>query len=142
MRRSASRSSAHHGKFWSFDDLHVVPRPLQQPFPPVWVPVISAESAERGGPSRRQDLYRLPFGTSRVQLIFDAYRAEAERSGFPAGPDQLALRRRVDVARAKSAGSRSFPLGTRVAEPDAEGRPTSDGAGGAGPAGRHAQLLA
>jgi alkanesulfonate monooxygenase SsuD/methylene tetrahydromethanopterin reductase-like flavin-dependent oxidoreductase (luciferase family) len=94
---------SHHGKFWSFDNLHVVPRPLQQPFPPVWVPVISVESAEKA--ARRGAKICTGFhGISRVKLIFDAYRAEAERSEFPMGPDQLALRRRVDIARDKNEG--------------------------------------
>jgi alkanesulfonate monooxygenase SsuD/methylene tetrahydromethanopterin reductase-like flavin-dependent oxidoreductase (luciferase family) len=91
----------HHGKFWNFDELHVVPRPLQQPCPPVWVPVISIESAEKA--ARRGAKICTGFhGMGRVRQIFDAYRAEAERSGFPAGPDQLAIRRRVDIARDES----------------------------------------
>ncbi len=33
-----------------------------------------------------------------IKRIFDAYREEANAAGFPAGPEHLALRRRVTVA--------------------------------------------
>lgn len=31
------------GKFWSFNDVAIWPRPVQQPHPPVWVPVTSSK---------------------------------------------------------------------------------------------------
>jgi alkanesulfonate monooxygenase SsuD/methylene tetrahydromethanopterin reductase-like flavin-dependent oxidoreductase (luciferase family) len=34
----------------------------------------------------------------RIKEIFDAYRAEADRTGFACGPDQLAIRRSITVA--------------------------------------------
>src|SRR5262249_19669681 len=36
---------SHHGKYWSFDKLSILPRPLQQPAPPKWTTVVSPESA-------------------------------------------------------------------------------------------------
>lgn len=35
------------GKYWQFDDVEVLPRPLQQPHPPVWLAGTSPESIER-----------------------------------------------------------------------------------------------
>ncbi|MEX2446565.1 MAG: LLM class flavin-dependent oxidoreductase, partial [Dehalococcoidia bacterium] len=32
----------HHGDFWDFDDVNVLPRPFQHPHPPVWVATASA----------------------------------------------------------------------------------------------------
>ncbi len=34
---------SHHGPFWSFDELTLYPRPVQQPHPPIWVAGTSAE---------------------------------------------------------------------------------------------------
>jgi alkanesulfonate monooxygenase SsuD/methylene tetrahydromethanopterin reductase-like flavin-dependent oxidoreductase (luciferase family) len=47
-----------HGKFWNFDNLHLTPRPQQQPAPPVWVTVVSASSARKAA-RRRQATHRL-----------------------------------------------------------------------------------
>jgi len=87
---------SHHGRFWHFDDLHLVPRPLQQPAPPKWTTVISEESARRS--ARRGAKICTGFHPlSRVRAIFDAYRDEASRLDHPAAPEQLALRRNVTV---------------------------------------------
>ena len=37
----------HRGKFWTFNDMTVHPRPVQQPHPPVWVAAASHESMDR-----------------------------------------------------------------------------------------------
>jgi len=87
---------SHHGKYWNFDELRLVPRPLQQPSPPKWVTVISEESARKA--ARRGAKICTGFHPGdRVKKIFDAYREEANRLGTPAGPEQLALRRQVTI---------------------------------------------
>ena len=71
---------SHHGKYWRFTDLRLVPRPLQRPFPPKWVTVISEDSARRA--ARRGAKICTGFHpTERVRSIFDAYRDEAHRVG-------------------------------------------------------------
>lgn len=37
----------YHGKFWDFENIDVLPKPLQKPGPPVWVAATSHESIER-----------------------------------------------------------------------------------------------
>ena len=38
---------SYEGKFWSYRDVAIWPRPMQQPHPPVWVPVtVSKETLE------------------------------------------------------------------------------------------------
>src|SRR6478752_10746493 len=34
---------SHEGKFWSYKDVAIWPRPVQQPHPPVWIPVTSSK---------------------------------------------------------------------------------------------------
>src|SRR5262249_25489079 len=93
----ANRVVSHRGKYFSFSDLRLLPRPLQQPSPPRWTTVVSAESARRA--ARRGIKISTGFNsTQQIKRIFDAYREEADAAGFPASPDYLALRRRVTVA--------------------------------------------
>ncbi len=88
---------SHHGRFWNFDDLRIEPRPVQQPHPPKWVTVVSTESARKA--ARRGAKICTGFHPiDRIGEIFDAYRDEAARAGHPAGPDQLAMRRNINVA--------------------------------------------
>jgi alkanesulfonate monooxygenase SsuD/methylene tetrahydromethanopterin reductase-like flavin-dependent oxidoreductase (luciferase family) len=93
----ADRVVSHRGKYFSFSDLRLLPRPLQQPSPPRWTTVVSAESARRA--ARRRIKISTGFNsTQAIKRIFDAYRGEAEAAGYRAGPEYLALRRRVTVA--------------------------------------------
>jgi alkanesulfonate monooxygenase SsuD/methylene tetrahydromethanopterin reductase-like flavin-dependent oxidoreductase (luciferase family) len=94
----ANRVVSHKGKYFSFSDLRILPRPLQQPSPPRWTTVISADSARRAARGR----IKISTGfnsTQTIKAIFDAYREEAAAAGFVATPDCFALRRRVTVGR-------------------------------------------
>jgi len=87
---------SHHGRFWSFDDLQLTPRCIQQPSPPKWVTVISVASARKA--ARRGARISTGFHPqSKVKEIFDAYRDEAAKVGLSVGPEQLGLRRRVTI---------------------------------------------
>jgi alkanesulfonate monooxygenase SsuD/methylene tetrahydromethanopterin reductase-like flavin-dependent oxidoreductase (luciferase family) len=93
----ANRVVSHRGKYFSFSDLRLLPRPLQQPSPPRWTTVVSAGSARRAARGR----IKISTGFNSTQVIngiFDAYREEADAAGFHAGPEYFALRRRVTVA--------------------------------------------
>ncbi len=93
----ADRVVSHRGKYFSFSDLRLLPRPLQQPSPPRWTTVVSAESARRA--ARRRIKISTGFNsTQAIKRIFDAYREEADAAGYRADPEHLALRRRVTVA--------------------------------------------
>ena len=93
----ARRVVSHQGKYFSFENLRLLPRTLQRPSPPRWTAVLSADSARRAA-RRRQKISTGFNSTQAIKAIFDAYRAEAEAIGAPAGPECLALRRRVTVA--------------------------------------------
>jgi len=88
---------SHRGRYWNFDNLRIVPRPLQQPSPPKWTTVVSPASAMLSA-SRRSKICTAFGSVARIVEIFDAYRAEADRTGFDCGHDHLAIRRNVTVA--------------------------------------------
>ena len=88
---------SHRGRYWTFDKLRIVPRPLQQPSPPKWTTVVSTASAAKS--ARRHSKICTAFeSVARISEIFDAYRDEADRVGFKCGPEQLAIRRNISVA--------------------------------------------
>jgi alkanesulfonate monooxygenase SsuD/methylene tetrahydromethanopterin reductase-like flavin-dependent oxidoreductase (luciferase family) len=88
---------SHHGRYYNFDHLRVVPRPLQQPSPPKWTTVVSPASAARSA-ARRSKICTAFESVARITEIFDAYRAEADRVGFACGADHLGIRRNVSIA--------------------------------------------
>ena len=109
----ASPVISHHGTFWSFDDLRIEPRPLQQPAPPKWTTVVSIESARKA--ARRGSKLCTGFHPiERIAEIFDAYRDEAARAGHPAGPDQLAIRRNITVAQDEAAAHEASRTALRL----------------------------
>jgi alkanesulfonate monooxygenase SsuD/methylene tetrahydromethanopterin reductase-like flavin-dependent oxidoreductase (luciferase family) len=87
---------SHHGTFWSFENLRLTPRPLQQPAPPRWATVISTSSARKA--ARRGAKVCTGFHPqSKVLEIFDAYRDECATLGRAASPDDLCIRREVSI---------------------------------------------
>jgi alkanesulfonate monooxygenase SsuD/methylene tetrahydromethanopterin reductase-like flavin-dependent oxidoreductase (luciferase family) len=86
----------HEGSFsWEGDFFHhrqvdIIPRPFQQPHPPIWITTLSpgsaAEIAERG-----YTIATIFNGKKVCSEIFNAYRAELARRGRPeAHPDRFA----------------------------------------------------
>lgn len=88
---------SHRGRYWNFDKLRIVPRPLQQPAPPKWTTVVSTTSAIKSA-GRRSKICTAFESVARIREIFDAYRGEADRLGVACGADDLAIRRNVSVA--------------------------------------------
>lgn len=94
---------SHHGRYYNFDKLRVVPRPLQ-PSPPKWTTVVSTASATKSA-ARNSKICTAFESVARVREIFDAYRAELDRHGVAHDPDQLAIRRNVSVAASEAEAS-------------------------------------
>jgi alkanesulfonate monooxygenase SsuD/methylene tetrahydromethanopterin reductase-like flavin-dependent oxidoreductase (luciferase family) len=88
---------SHQGRYYNFDKVRIVPRPLQQPAPPKWTTVVSPASAIKSA-GRGSKICTAFDSVARIKEIFDAYRAEADRTGFACGPDHLAIRRNITVA--------------------------------------------
>jgi alkanesulfonate monooxygenase SsuD/methylene tetrahydromethanopterin reductase-like flavin-dependent oxidoreductase (luciferase family) len=78
------------GEFFHHRQVNIVPRPFQQPHPPIWVTTLSPSSAveiaERG-----YTIATIFNGKKVCGEIFDAYRVELARLGRPeAHPDKFA----------------------------------------------------
>jgi alkanesulfonate monooxygenase SsuD/methylene tetrahydromethanopterin reductase-like flavin-dependent oxidoreductase (luciferase family) len=82
----------YHGTFWSFQDVAIWPRPLQQPHPPVWVPVTgSKETLQWAG---RENVPITPGLGGPLGFRLDVVRFYAEclaQHGHQITPDHLVL---------------------------------------------------
>jgi alkanesulfonate monooxygenase SsuD/methylene tetrahydromethanopterin reductase-like flavin-dependent oxidoreductase (luciferase family) len=120
----AEPTISHHGKFWNFDNLRLIPRPVQQPHPPKWATVVSVSSARKA--ARRGAKITTGFHPmSKVIEIFDAYREEADKAGRKATADDLCIRRQVvmledqeALAKRRNAFREFIKLDPRVDFPD------------------------
>ena len=92
---------SHQGRYYNFENLRVVPRPLQQPSPPKWTTVVSPASATKTA-TRRSKICSAFESVARITEIFDAYRTEADRVGFACGADHLAIRRNISIAKSEA----------------------------------------
>jgi alkanesulfonate monooxygenase SsuD/methylene tetrahydromethanopterin reductase-like flavin-dependent oxidoreductase (luciferase family) len=103
-----------HGAFYDVEDVTVVPRPLQQPHPPIRVAVHTAESfahiGERGLP-----IYSGTTTTPLPQLreYMALYRSRLAAAGHPWRPDQMALMLPVHVAATSSGAREAMRPGVR-----------------------------
>lgn len=88
----------HTGKYWKFQNLNLMPGVFLQPAPPKWTTVVSNGSAQKSA-QRRSKICTGFESVARISEIFDVYRSEADRLGFPASPDQLAIRRNISISR-------------------------------------------
>lgn len=86
----------HHGKYWNFENLHVVPPPLQRPSPNRWTTVVSEASARRAA-LRGTRICTGFSSVSQVCRVFDGYREEADKAGLAVSADSFGLRRVVTI---------------------------------------------
>jgi len=91
------------GRFWSYEDVAIWPRPVQQPHPPVWVPVTgSKETIEWAG---RHDIPITPGLVPTRGLREDIIRHYARslaQHGHKLTPDHLIIQASVYVADSKA----------------------------------------
>src|SRR5258708_7412961 len=100
---------SHEGRFWSYRDVAIWPRPVQQPRPPVWVPILgSKESIEFAG---RHDL-PIPPGLGRHRGLRDdiiRYYAKClAQAGHRITPNHLSLGVTAYVADSKAQALKEY----------------------------------
>jgi alkanesulfonate monooxygenase SsuD/methylene tetrahydromethanopterin reductase-like flavin-dependent oxidoreductase (luciferase family) len=100
---------SYEGKFWSYKDVAMWPRPVQEPHPPIWVPVIgSKESIEFAG---RHNLPITP-GLGRARGLRDDiirfYAGCLAKAGHRITPDHLSLGITAYVADSKTQALKEY----------------------------------
>jgi alkanesulfonate monooxygenase SsuD/methylene tetrahydromethanopterin reductase-like flavin-dependent oxidoreductase (luciferase family) len=104
IRRAWTEESfSHDGQFWSYRDVALWPRPVQQPHPPVWVPVTgSKETIEWAA---RHNIPITPgLGAHRGvrEDITNYYARCLEQHGHQLTPDHLIIQANVYLAESKA----------------------------------------
>jgi len=91
------------GKFWSYHDVAIWPRPIQQPHPPVWIPVTASKETIEW--AARHNLPITPGQSSHPGVREDVigfYSRELERHGHRITPDHLVIQADVYLADTKA----------------------------------------
>ena len=70
-----------HGRFFSFDNMHVNPKPVQQPYPPIWIGGSSHASLRRAAGSPKSGRQRQPHCRTDQQPDLPARRVRRDRKG-------------------------------------------------------------
>jgi len=89
---------SHQGKYWSYKDIAIWPRPYSQPHPPVWIPFTgSQETIERAAAGNfGAAIYHPNRGV--IDDMIDCFARSLMRHGHRIRPDQLCLLADVWVA--------------------------------------------
>jgi alkanesulfonate monooxygenase SsuD/methylene tetrahydromethanopterin reductase-like flavin-dependent oxidoreductase (luciferase family) len=93
-----SEKLTYDGRFWSFRDIEVLPKPTQAPHPPVWLAATSRESIERAA-EKGFDILQDPHSTNddigaKRQLYYETLRSH----GFPTAGRVVPTARMLAVA--------------------------------------------
>ena len=87
----------HDGQFWHYEDASLEPRPLQQPYPPIYVAATSAESV-RWCAERHLPFAQMNAPVADVRDSVAAYRAALPRANGALGQPSVSLFRPIYVA--------------------------------------------
>lgn len=102
-----------HGDYWHFEDVEVLPKPLQQPHPPTWIAAGSLE-AMRWAASRGYSVMLGPHTHSRtIAEQREAYRLELEAHGHRIAGRDLPMARLIAVAETDAAAKEVARNGAR-----------------------------
>ena len=88
---------SHKGEFYTFNNVNVVPKPLQRPHPPVRVAVQSADTFRLVGGMGHPIFIRLQMPVPQLRELLQQYQEARKEAGFP-GPNDVNLLIPVYVA--------------------------------------------
>jgi alkanesulfonate monooxygenase SsuD/methylene tetrahydromethanopterin reductase-like flavin-dependent oxidoreductase (luciferase family) len=88
---------SHHGSFYRFDDVLVLPPPVQRPHPPIWIAAISPSTLEWAADAGYPVLTDQFSPTSRIADSRAVYDTRARRAGVPVDTIDLPVLRQVYV---------------------------------------------
>ncbi|HZP44160.1 MAG TPA: LLM class flavin-dependent oxidoreductase [Candidatus Binataceae bacterium] len=98
LRAWQSGPMAYRGQFFSFDSIEVLPKPLQQPHPPVWIACGSAESLRYAAASGHSVLLGPHSTFAEMGRDRDLWRAELENHGHSMAGREVPMARLMAIA--------------------------------------------
>jgi natural product biosynthesis luciferase-like monooxygenase protein len=98
------------GKFWQFEDVHLMPRTVQKPHPPVWIAAISSEESFAYAAKNGFNLMIVPYAgkPGALQEFVKTYRKLWAQSGHKPGAEQIQVAQFCYVAEKSDEARRGF----------------------------------
>jgi alkanesulfonate monooxygenase SsuD/methylene tetrahydromethanopterin reductase-like flavin-dependent oxidoreductase (luciferase family) len=102
MRRLWTEESVNHtGRFFALTDAHLGVRPVQKPYPPVWVAVNAEPAAQRAAVMGDGGPFWAPFvGGDRLRELYELYEAKRIELGRPK-PAETCIAREFSIGRTR-----------------------------------------
>ncbi len=84
---------SYEGRFFKLEDVHLMPRPVQKPHPPIWIAAIASLESFVWAGTRGYYLMIVPFANQmdRTREFVAAYRKAWRDAGFPPGAERVQL---------------------------------------------------
>ena len=92
---------SYEGSFWSYKDVAIWPRPVQQPHPPVWIPVTSSKETIEFAASKNLPITPGAGSRGLREDVIRHYAGCLERAGFGITPDHLIIQANAYIADSK-----------------------------------------
>jgi alkanesulfonate monooxygenase SsuD/methylene tetrahydromethanopterin reductase-like flavin-dependent oxidoreductase (luciferase family) len=115
LRAWKENDVAHTGRFYQFPPTTVLPRPLQQPHPPIWIAALNPESfayAVGSGHRVLSTVFREPL--DRVAEKVELYRSTLKEAGKTEAASDLGVLRIAYVAETDAAAREALPHVTKT----------------------------
>ncbi len=101
---------SYEGKFNRFSDVHLMPRPIQKPHPPIWVAAVLSEESFVSAAQRGYNLMIVPYAGSleRSRQLVQLYRETWRKAGHRPGAEQIQTALHCYVAESHAEAIRGF----------------------------------
>jgi alkanesulfonate monooxygenase SsuD/methylene tetrahydromethanopterin reductase-like flavin-dependent oxidoreductase (luciferase family) len=101
------------GEYWKFEDVNVLPKPLQHPHPPVWLAAGSAGAARWAG-KRGYSIMLGPHSSFEENVAHrEIYRTELERNGYSISGRAIPMARLIAVEDTDEAAEETARAGVK-----------------------------
>jgi alkanesulfonate monooxygenase SsuD/methylene tetrahydromethanopterin reductase-like flavin-dependent oxidoreductase (luciferase family) len=89
---------SHQGRYWTYNDVSVEPKPLQRPHPPVWAGAGSRQSATKVGRLGLRLMLSSGVPFAQIAPMIEAYRDGLNQGGHAFSSDHVLLSRITHIA--------------------------------------------
>ena len=108
MKAWTQETFSHEGKYWSFKDLSIWPKPFQQPHPPIWIPVTGSKETLDWAADRNYPIVLPEFARGIIEDVIGYYAKALGRKGHKAQPDNMMLFADAFVAESQAKAVEEF----------------------------------
>ncbi len=101
---------SYEGRFFKLEDVHLMPRPVQKPHPPIWIAAVGSMESFAWAGAHGYHLMIVPFAQQmdRTRQFVEAYRKAWRDAGFPPGAERVQLALHCYLAETHAEAVRGF----------------------------------